>query len=45
MTIDDKIIDEKYNKTLINKQQKYQDYLQLKSINMVKKYDHLIKAQ
>ena len=49
MTIDDKIKDENYIKTLTEKQQKYQYYLQVKLINMnliqVKKNYHLIKVE
>ena len=48
MTIDVKIIDEKYNMILTEKQQKYQHYLLVKLINMnllqVKKY-YLIKVE
>ena len=47
--IDDKIIDEKYNMTLKEKQQKYRHYLQVKLINMnilqMKKQYHLIQAR
>ena len=47
--IDDKIIDEKYNMTLKEKQQKYHHYLQVKLINMnilqMKKQYHLIQAR
>ena len=46
MTIEDKIKDENYNMILIEKQQKYQLYQQVKLISMnillVKKYYHLI---
>ena len=48
MTIDVKIIDEKYNMILTEKQQKYHHYLLVKVINMnllqVKKY-YLIKVE
>ena len=46
MTIEDQITDENYNIILIEKQQKYQLYHQVKLISMnillVKRYCHLI---
>ena len=50
MTIDNKIKDEEnYNMVLIEKQQKYQHYLQVKFRNMnilqLKIYYHLIKVE
>ena len=49
MTIDDNIIDEENNTTLIEKQQKYQNYHQAKFIKknilQVKKFCHLIKVE
>ena len=49
MTIEDKVIDEKYNTILTEKQQKYQHYHQVKLTNMnslqAKKYYLPIKVE
>ena len=49
MATNDKIKDENYNMILIEKQQKYKHYRQVKLINMnilqVKKYYHLVKVE